>query len=350
MFACTQGRYVKSGCNGVLDGECATCTVCGLGATVRACTGLSNAVCGTPSNCLARAGSSVYPWIGAGQRCQAGKFLRDFNSNGSKTCGACPTGWAGLNGVYCERCGALEEPYYLDRSSCVCVAPAAMNSSGGCVCPDGYRQAGGACAGCAAGTYGVQGVCLACGAGTYSGEAATACEACAFGQYRVAGGVGGCQNCTLDGWFAPDARSAACIPCNRSCAMEGWRLDTACPLDASGRFWVCKECAGGLPGNASWAGANSTECGFDCRAGFYHGDGACEACTARSACPAGRRLAGCTDWADSRCDEECVNASKPSVYSHWEESPDCRWACDTGYELLVWDYIMFQLWECAPTA
>jgi hypothetical protein len=44
-----------------------------------------------------------------------------------------------------------------------------------------------------------------------------------------------------------------------------------------------------------------------------------------------------------------VDASKPTVYSHWEESPDCRWACDAGYELRVWDYIMFELRECVPT-
>jgi hypothetical protein len=43
----------------------------------------------------------------------------------------------------------------------------------------------------------------------------------------------------------------------------------------------------------------------------------------------------------------CEDPDKPSVYSHWEKGAGCPWACDAGYELRVWDYVMFQLRECA---
>lgn len=314
-----------------------------------ACTNTSDAVCADPLNaCLDSRQLPGYWWIGADQKCQVGQYLAGFDARTELSdCRPCPLGWVGRNGVYCERCQALEEPYQLDRSSCVCKAPAVMSAAGACVCPDGSRQDGLACVPCANNTRGTGGLCVACGAGNFSGMGATQCQTCPYGQYRTTG-QGGCQNCTPanSGWFAPDPALAACVRCNTSCAMPGWYRAGSCPGDASGKYSVCKPCPGGLPGNASWVAGNTTDCAFDCKTGFYHSDGACRPCTAR-ACEAGLVLTTCTADADSHCDVACEDPDKPNVYSHWEKGAGCPWACDDGYELRVWDYVMFQLRECA---
>ena len=288
-----------------------------------------------------------YPWIGQDLLCRAGEYLVYYQASNasSRVCRPCPEGWAGPTGEYCERCKALEEPYFTDRSSCVCAWPATMNASGGCVCPDGFQQVGDGCAGCGLNAYGLDGLCWACSAGKYANTTgSTACQACEFGQYRMAGQTGGCLGCDLPGWFAPDASLGACVRCNASCAMDGWRWDRPCP-GASG-YSVCRECGAGLPPNASWS--NWTECAFDCLAGFYRVEGGqCLACTQGRVCPAGRRLTNCAELADSHCDEACVDTNKPTIHSHWETGVNCPWACDYGYELRVWDYVMFQLRECA---
>ena len=293
--------------------------------------------------CNERPVERAYGWVGAEERCRRGEYLSAYEpGNGtSKVCRPCPEGWAGLNGIYCERCGALEEPFFLDRGACVCRAPAVMNASGACVCPDGSRQAGGGCAACGPNAYGAGGLCWACGAGRYSaGGGATACLACDFGKYRV-GAMAACAGCPTAGWFAPDAGSVACVPCNASCA-PGWRASRACP--GGGGLVVCAECEGALPGNATWTG---DACAYDCLPGFFRAPGGCLPCNASLACPAGRRLAACTEIADANCDEACADLEKPDFHSHWEEGPDCPWACDEGHELRVWDYVMFQLRECA---
>jgi hypothetical protein len=373
--ACTANRYLISGCDGVSDGVCATCTVCpSPQGTVRACGNATDTVCGNASSCalsMERA-LGVYDWIRDAQRCQAGKYLLAYDPTaGTKDCRPCPVGWAGLNGVYCERCGALEEPYYLDRSSCVCKAPAVMNASGACVCPDGFAQAsngGGFCAPCGRNQYGLRGACWACGAGTFTvGTGATACEACEFGKFREAGGQQlECQACPLQGWYAPDTRAGDCIPCNTTCAMPGWQWARRCPGDATGGYSVCEECAGGggLPGNATW-GAITVDpatgdralgggCAYDCLEGFYHTEDGrgCAPCTLRGSimCPAGWDLSPCTAYADSNCDKVCVDATKPTFYLHWVQGFACPWECDEGYELRVWDYVMFLLRECTPIA
>jgi hypothetical protein len=247
--------------------------------------------------------------------------------------------------VYCERCPALAEPFAVDRSSCVCTLPAVMNASGACVCPAGYYAQGAGCVPCGANTYGgLVGSCVACGAGTFSaGGGATACQACPAGQYRLAGQAF-CVGCQA-GWFAPDPAQGACVRCNTTC--EAGLYDAGVCPGAGPPFVLCLGCPGGLPGNASWSAANGSapSCTYDCLDGFYHLDGAtCRACTPRE-CEPGWRFTACTAGADSHCDQACVDADKPSVYSHWEK--DCAWACDAGYELRVWDYGMFTLRECA---
>jgi hypothetical protein len=65
-------------------------------------------------------------------------------------------------------------------------------------------------------------------------------------------------------------------------------------------------------------------------------------------CGPGWQFTPCTAVADSHCDEACVDPDKPAFHSHWENGGYCAWACDAGYELRVWDYVMFTLRECAP--
>jgi hypothetical protein len=295
--------------------------------------------------CNERPVERPYAWVGEEERCRRGQYLSRYEPfNGtSKVCRPCPEGWAGLNGIYCERCGALEEPFFLDRGACVCRWPAQMNASGACVCPDGSRRAGSGCEVCGPNTYGVGGACWACEAGKFSaGGGATACRACEYGQYRL-GGMASCAACATAGWFAPDAGLGVCVPCNASCAL-GWQRARACPGGAG--LVVCARCEEALPANASWS--NRSECAYDCQPGSYRVQGgACLPCNASLACPAGRRLAACTDIADANCDEACTDPDKPAFNAHWEEGPGCPWACDDGYELRVWDYVMFQLRECA---
>ena len=367
--ACPANRYLLSGCDGVSDGVCATCTVCPQGTVVRACGNATDAVCGNASNCDAwGAAMGVYDWIGDAQRCQAGKFLLAYDPSGPeaatrKDCRPCPAGWAGLNGVFCERCGALEEPYYQDRSSCVCKGDAVMNASGACVCPDGYAQdQSGLCAPCGRNAYGLGGTCRACGAGTFTrgAEGATACEACEFGKYRTSSVQLECQSCALRGWYAPDAAAGDCVPCNETCATAGMQWDRWCPGDTTRGYSVCKACDGGLPDNATWANFSVDpvvaaraleECAYDCLDGFYHANGGCEACTQDRVCDAGWRLSECTNYADSNCDTACVDTNKPSFYSHWiAGANNCQWTCDDGYTLRVWDYVMFSLRECTLLA
>jgi hypothetical protein len=145
--------------------------------------------------------------------------------------------------------------------------------------------------------------------------------------------------------------------------MHGWRWERACPGNLPTQTYaICRECPP-LPGNASWAnltidpmttnGRALEECAFDCLPGFYHAGGGCEACTATGSsrtCPAGFRLSECTALRDANCDTPCVDTNKPTFYSHWEAGSGCPWACDDGYELRVWDYVMFQLRECSPTS
>jgi hypothetical protein len=351
-LACPTGKYAKFGCSVDMDTICANCFDCSLMGyeTARACTSRVDTICAAPTSCLDTRTLPAYNWIGEEQRCQKGQYLIGFNASGeTRTCGQCPPGWAGLNGVFCERCKALEEPYFLDRSSCVCKSPAVMNASGGCVCPDGYRQQGVACVACGANTRGIGGLCVACGAGNFSLPAATKCETCVDGKYRLASQAV-CQNCTpvSSGWYAPDPALAMCVKCNTTCKAKGWYRAGDCPGDASGRYSVCLPCPGGLPGNATWRASNATECAFDCLTGFYHSDGRCQRCTNRT-CEAGQRLTACAPSADSHCDVECEDPDKPAFHSHWEKGENCPWACDAGYGLVVWDYVLFNLRECAPT-
>jgi hypothetical protein len=370
--ACPAGTFRWRGCNGTANTmECKGCTGCTGGAVVvRACGETTDVQCGRPEACLRRRYSefSLPSWLERlPNKCDAGQYLWGFDSAGPvKTCRTCPGDLAGLNGVLCEECGTLEEPYYLDRTSCVCKAPAVANLSGVCVCPAGYRHGSGQCVECGADTFNDVkglGVCRACGAGTTTNGAvgATACEACPFGKYRLAGAAAGagCASCPGAAEYAANSSSAVCTKCNASCVAQGWRWRAACP-DGEARMnhSVCEPCPGGLPENARWSNLSVDptqraraleECAFECNAGYYYDRGglaSCTACNTSRVCEAGRKFTPCTAWADSHCDEECVDQDKPLVYSHWKTGNECRWECDAGWTLVVSDYVLFKLYEC----
>lgn len=378
--ACPAGTFRLRGCNGTADTTacqgCKTGGVCTGGAlVVRACGETADLQCGRPETCLSTrySGFDVPSWLEYfPYQCEAGQYLWGFDSAGHvKTCKACPEGVAGLNGVLCERCGTLEEPYYLDRTSCVCKSPAVANLSGFCVCPRGYGYVSesGQCVKCGADTYRDReglGSCWDCGAGTTTNgvSGATACEACPFGSYRLAGSVAGagCVNCSGLAEYAADSSSAvSCTKCNTSCAVPGWRWKSECPRwggAGSGNYSVCEPCPDGLPAHAKWSNLSVDptrrtraleECAFECDAGYYYDRGglaSCTACNTSLVCEAGRKFTACTAWADSHCDEECVDQDKPLVYSHWKTGNECRWECDVGWTLVVSDYVMFKVYEC----
>ena len=360
------GMFKLKKCVANMDQQCAACSVCsGETPAIQACTNTSDAVCGSVGSCgstVWRGKTSIPSWLTDEYRCQAGAYLWGFDSalQVKSTCRPCPVGFVGLNGVFCERCGPLEEPYYVDRSVCVCKTPAVMNASGVCVCPDGFKTEGGGCVKCGADTWGQGGVCLPCAAGTTtpSEGGATVCDSCPFGQFRLVGQTK-CQTCTT-GWFAALANSSACTACYNSCPVTGWRRSGACPGDTS--YSLCVECTEGRgdglpPGNATWA--NQTidpttkltlqECAYDCVSGFYKdnaGGEACKPCNQTLACDAGWSLTACTEWADSHCEVPCVDETKPRIYSHWVSGNGCVWACDPGTSLSMTDYVMFTLYEC----
>jgi len=226
-----------------------------------------------------------------------------------------------------------------------------MNASGACQCPDGYGMVQGECVPCATDSYGTGGVCLACGAGTTTAQAgATACVACAFGLYRE-GGIG-CENCSIPGFYAPNASQAVCVECNRTCLRPGWRWAAFCPGDESGDFSVCEPCDE-LPISGRWRNLTVDpsrnyraleECAYDCGAGHYSNDG-CILCNASRVCEPGWKLTPCSAFRDSHCDEPCVDDRKPRFYSHWTGG-DCAWACDEGMALVTTDYVLFSIREC----
>jgi len=333
---------------------------------VRACGETTDRQCGRPETCVSRrySGFDVPSWLEFfPYQCDAGQYLWGFDAVGPvKTCRQCPAGLAGLNGVLCERCGALEEPYYLDSTSCVCKAPAAANLSGVCECPAGYGYSLEKCERCGVDTYseGGLGSCRVCGAGNTTGGrgGASVCEACALGKYRL-GGVLGCASCAGVGKYAANSSSSACTGCSADCVRTVVRWSGPCP-DGGSNYSLCEPCLVGglLPAHAKWSNLTTDptqrakaleECAFECDAGYYHdpsGSPLCTACNASLVCAAGRLFTACTAWADSHCDEECVDHDKPLVYSHWKPGNVCAWECDAGWVLIVSDYVMFKLYEC----
>lgn len=282
-------------------------------------------------------------------KCKQGQYLKGFRTKDDKDCVQCPPGLVGRNRLYCERCGPLEEPYFLDQSSCVCAPPARMNGTGGCVCPDGRYESRGACEPCGNNTFGEGGFCYPCAPGEYSpGGGATECQACPEGKYR-ASGQAECAGCSLgEGWYSTDSATEACVQCNTSCAKAGMSESRLCPGDTSGRYAICAACPQPLPANAGWTPPHGN-CLYACNQGYYmQQPGDCAPCSA-SPCPPGFAWSACAADADRGCDEPCTNASKPFFNSKWVSSSErgCPWECEDGYSAVRSDYVMFQLVECA---
>lgn len=344
------GFYMHSECNSTHDTGMRPCTAsCAPGqAVVANCTNTSDAQCGGVASCVGAAQSPSYD---AGLRlpsleCEQGFYLYGFDDSGPD-CRQCPLDMIGPDGFGCEACGGpLEVPYWLDQSVCVCKRPARMDARGGCVCPDGWSQGqanGTACVQCP--EYGLGGVCYECGAGNYSlGRGATSCERCAEGKFRVGQDGGKCQSCG-SGWYAPDPASDRCVQCSQSCdGLDGWRDGGACP-GGTAVFRLCEPCDWALPEHAAWRGGG---CIYECYPGYYRSAGhGCTACTT-GPCPAGRMRGECTADADRTCDAECVNTTKPLLYSKWMVASDssCPWACEDGHALRRSDYWVFVINEC----
>ncbi len=326
------------------------CQACSLIATP--CTNTTDTMCGEICTKLPPWQPEYPEWASEDYKCKQGQYLRGFKTKDDKDCAQCPPGLVGRNRLYCERCGPLEEPYFLDQSSCVCTPPARMNATGGCACPDGRYESHGACEPCGNNTFGEGGVCYPCAPGNYSsGEGATECRACPEGKYR-ASGQAECAGCSLgEGWYSTDSGAEACVQCNTSCAKVGLRESRRCPGDTSGRYAICATCPQPLPANTSWTSPHGN-CMYACNQGFYSltGRGGCAPCST-APCPPGFAWSACATNADRGCDEPCTNASKPFFNSKWVPSRErgCPWECEEGYLEVRSDYVMFQLVECAVT-
>lgn len=354
------GSYLARGCSPATAPQMEPCEVCNRSDTLlRECGRTAPTQCGatrcTPA-LLRTQPDYTGDWLTAEYKCRPGEYLRGFNTTKDKDCRRCPSGMVGLDGVKCEWCaGPLEEPYWLDQSSCVCKAGAVMNRTGGCECPNGWRFDGGqrACVACANNSYGREGRCYDCGAGNYSVAGATACAQCVTGKYRLHG-QDQCRSCAnASRFYAPLPWSDACVACNRSCvSLPGWRDAGPCP-SGSGDYRVCAPCDLRLPNHSAWVGGGG--CVYKCDAGYFFSEwdgGACKPCSAEP-CPPGLRSTPCTEYADRVCDIECVNTSKPTFHSTWARAsagagPPCPWKCEDGYDAVESDYWMFRLHECVP--
>ena len=345
-----RGVFMSSPCSpthNTLEQECQACNL-----TATPCTNTTDTVCGETCTKLPPWQPEYTEWASEDYRCKQGQYLRGFRTKDDKDCVQCPPGLVGRNRLYCERCGPLEEPYFLDQSSCVCAPPARMNATGGCACPDGRYESHGACEPCGNNTFGEGGLCYPCAPGNYSsGDGATECRACPEGKYR-ASGQAECAGCSLgEGWYSTDSGAEACVQCNTSCAKEGLRESRRCPGDTSGRYAICTTCPQPLPANASWTSPYGN-CMYECNQGFYSltGRGGCAPCST-APCPPGFAWSACATNADRGCDEPCTNASKPFFHSKWVPSREraCPWECEEGYSEVRSDYVMFQLVECAMT-
>jgi hypothetical protein len=350
-------RFRSRECSDTQDAAWGWCTQCDPVTQVvaRNCTEARNTQCAKNYACSAgvpREHPDYTEWASEDYRCKQGQYLRGFRTKDDKDCVQCPPGLVGRNRLYCERCGPLEEPYFLDQSSCVCAPPARMNATGGCACPDGRYESHGACEPCGNNTFGEGGLCYPCAPGNYSsGDGATECRACPEGKYR-ASGQAECAGCSLgEGWYSTDSGAEACVQCNTSCAKEGLRESRRCPGDTSGRYAICTTCPQPLPANASWTSPYGN-CMYECNQGFYSltGRGGCAPCST-APCPPGFAWSACATNADRGCDEPCTNASKPFFHSKWVPSREraCPWECEEGYSEVRSDYVMFQLVECAMT-
>jgi hypothetical protein len=350
------GYYQSTDCSTTYSQKTEPCAVCDNG---RACSKTEPTQCGVTECTTALLGThpDYSEWLTAEYKCRPGQYLRGFNTTEDKDCRPCPSGMVGLDGVKCEWCaGPLEEPYWLDQSSCVCKAPAVMNRTGGCECPDGWRfnDTASECEACPINTYGRQGRCYDCGAGNFSAAGATGCTQCVYGKYRLQGDkeCRSCANATQ--FYAPNAWSDECVGCNRSCdGLPGWRDNGPCPSGIAG-YRVCAPCEIQLPNHSTWV-APGGGCVYKCDPGYYFNEwdgGACKPCST-APCPPGLKGTACTDYADRVCDSECVNTSKPTFHSVWAEAgpaaaSPCPWVCEDGYEAVETDYWMFQLHECVP--
>jgi hypothetical protein len=345
-----------SGCNGLQNITCQPCTTCpdqpayhansNNSKTFTPCSLFFDTVCGTDRSCPLPNKSSYYSWMLDRSiqlstiACRQGNYLSGLNP---KTCTPCPAWLVGLNGIYCEPCGPLQVPY-IDQASCMCVPPSTMNASGVCVCPDGYYHdaSAGLCSPCPINTMGLGGSCTLCQLGYYSPSTATACTLCDAGKYRYSSDAT-CQSCGA-GMYSQRVEFKVCTQCSTKC--EDGYMASACPGETNTSYMICSPCPT-LPDHARWGMTLDTNlpCNYTCNAGYYRGNKTegCLACNT-TRCEPGYNKTECTEFADSNCDTECKDETKPRLFSQW--TLGCSWACSPGYSLSVTDYWLFKVYEC----
>jgi len=354
--ACPPGSFMLSGCNGLQNITCQPCTTCpdqpayhansNNSKTFTPCSLFFDTVCGTDRSCPLPNTSSYYSWMLDGSiqlstiACRQGNYLSGLNP---KTCTPCEAWLVGLNGIYCEPCGPLQAPY-IDQASCMCVPPSTMNASGVCVCPDGYYHdaSAGVCSPCPINTMGLGGSCTLCPLGYYSPSTATSCTLCDAGKYRYSSDAT-CQSCGA-GMYSQRVEFKVCTQCSTKC--EDGYMASACPGETNTSYMICSPCPT-LPDHASWGMTLDTNlpCNYTCDAGYYRGNKTegCLACNTTQ-CEPGYNKTACTEFADSNCDTECKDETKPRLFSQW--TLGCSWACSPGYSLSVTDYWLFKVYEC----
>ena len=355
--------YKSSGC---VNGEplvCTPCTQCGDG-MLRACTITSNTVCVEGMHCRKNYTFQKFAWITQEETCPQGQYLSGVEVSNvtlqkQKKCTQCPSYLYGPNGLWCEPCKGYRFPYW-DSTACMCGVNTVPDESGICVCPQGFSFSEMGCRPCDLNTYSNASLtlrddwynqakaCSACPDGTYMhAYQGTHCLTCERGKYRNSD-LYACLPCAQGFWATDPANQTSCVPCAKECPLGTYY--SACPANSDPSLYECSPCPsihpiGVFTGYVS--DSIDTGCAWECPEGFYRTEqDACEVCADNPSCPPGYNLTKCSKYADFHCDVPCDDPAKPLQSSVWVQG--CEWGCEEGYEKVLYDYVLWSSWDCAP--
>jgi syndecan 4 len=229
------------------------------------------------------------------------------------------------------------------------------------------------CTSCEAGYRNDGGICVACAAGTYAASAATQCTACAYGTYSAAG-AGSCTAwrwCAAGNGFAvgtstTDATCTACTGATYSTggqmACTAWQTCSAGYGYAAGSASAnatCTDCTNvTVDGVGTWSAGGQmactarTQCSAGtyasqtptisrdrictpCAPGTYTSAGNLTSCTAWTvtSCPAGQGYTQGTSTSNGSC-TACNSGAEAGKYSLGGTGPCIPWtttSCSTGF-------------------